>query len=201
MANHVSTFITVDATTDIIQHLKEKILTNCVHDGFGLDTNASLRLFSMLYPDWPTKNGEPDWPDRSYMLNNVGAKWCFLEDCYVNDDDTIMELSFTSAWDAPENLFYEFAEYVRNLIKSPISEFEMELAAEDEALLHLSGGFANRFGTEFICDYDCNFNRPDEGDYEETEHHDLALDEFWDAVINYKNELINECKQELITYP
>ena len=201
MANNVSTFITINATTDIIQHLKEKILITHVNDGFGFDSVVSLNLFSMVYPEWPTENDKPIWPDRSYMLENVGAKWCFLEDCYVSDDDTIMELSFTSAWNAPENMFYEFAEYVRNLIKSPTSEFEMELTAEDEAFLHLSGGYANRFGSEFICDYECNFIQPDQDDYEDSGHYDLALDEFWDSVINYKIELVNECKQELITHP
>jgi hypothetical protein len=200
MANHVSTFITIDGTTDIIQHLKEKILINHVNNGFGLDVNVSLSLFSMLYPEWPTENAEPIWPDRSYMLDNVGAKWCFLEDCYVNNDDTIMELSFTSAWDTPEKLFYRFAEYVQNLINSSTSKFEMELTSEDEALLHLSGGYANRFGTEFICDHNCNFIHPDQDNYEDPSHYDLALEEFWDAVINYKIELVNECKQELITY-
>lgn len=200
MANHVSTFITIDATTDIIQHLKEKILINHVNNGFGFDANVSLSLFSMLYPEWPTENDEPIWPDRSYMLDNVATKWCFLEDCYVNNDDTFMELSFTSAWDAPEKLFYRFAEYVQNLIKSSTSKFEMELTAEDEAFLHLSGGYANRFGTEFICDHNCNFIHPDRDNYEDPSHYDLALEEFWDAVINYKIELVNECKQELKTY-
>ena len=201
MANHVTTAITINATTDIILYLKKVILTNVSNDATWNQTEnlTTLNLFSLLYKDWPTEDNAPSWPDRTYMMDNVGAKWCYLNDYYFTDDT--IELYFESAWAAPESLIYHLTDHINDKFKFPDSEFEMQITAEDENYCHVSGGYANQFGCEFYCDHDTDFMYPDPDDFDSITEHDDAIEQFYEELQNHKMKLLLDAKEELKLYP
>jgi len=197
MANHVTTNIVIQTTTDIITHL-----VNHINNGITDTTSYSdrenimtLNLFSMLYESWPTENGEPTWPTRTYMMDVVGSKWCFLSDIEFDDDSLCLNL--TSAWDAPNWFIYRLSDYINEKLVTDTSKFEMEITSEDEGYNHVSGGFANKNGCEFTCDYDPPFSYPDSDDYDDDGDFDIALDTFYQSVADHITILIHEAKLEL----
>ena len=201
MANHVSTFITINGPSDIILYLKKFIVKDISNDMTwdGRINLSTLNLYSLLYEDWPTEDNAPSWPDREYMMNNISAKWCYLNDYYFDTSDTIIELYFESAWDAPESLIYRLVDHINHKFKD--SEFEMNITSEDEGYNHVSGGYANQFGCEFYCDYNPPFEYPDPENYDDIEYdHDQALDDFYQEVEDHKMKLLIEAKEELKLY-
>ena len=77
----------------------------------------------------------------------------------------------------------------------------MEATSEDEAYQNVSGGYANQHGSEFIVEDDNIPPYPDDEDFDSQEKHDEAIEEFYDKIADMKDDLLNECKQDLIMYP
>ena len=193
MANNVYTVVSIEASKEVIKNFVDKIFTPEVEKADWQKKSDLLadNLYRLLYKDYP-KEYSRDW-----MTENIGAKWCFIHDWQVDDD--IIDLTFDSAWYPPEELFHELADWFTKR-----GEFEMEARSEDEAYLHVSGGYANQNGSEFIMEDDNLPEYPDEDDFEDKEDeyaYDEAVEKFYDKISEIKDDLILECKQDLIVYP
>lgn len=193
MANNVYTVVSIEASKEVLKNFADKIFTPEVEKADWQKKSDLLanNLYRLLYKDYPKEYS------REWMTENVGAKWCFVHDWQVDDD--IIDLTFDSAWYPPEELFHELADW---FIKR--GEFEMEARSEDEAYLHVSGGYANQNGSEFIMEDDDLPEYPDEDDFEDSKDeyaYDEAVENFYDKISEIKDDLILECKQDLILYP
>ena len=193
MANNVYTVVSIEASKELIKNFVDKLFTPEVEKADWQKKSDLLdnNLYRLLYKDYPKEYS------REWMTENVGAKWCFVHDCQVDDD--LIDLTFDSAWYPPEELFHELADW---FIKR--GEFEMEARSEDEAYLHVSGGYANQNGSEFIMEDDDLPEYPDEDDFEDNKDqyaYDEAVENFYDKISEIKDDLILECKQDLILYP
>jgi len=191
MANNVYTVVSIESSKKVIKNFVDKIFTPEVEKADWREKSDMLadNLYGLLYKDYPKDNLTRDW-----MTENVGAKWCFIHDWQVDDD--IIDLTFDSAWYPPEELFHEIADWFTKR-----GEFEMEATSEDEAYLHVSGGYANQNGSDFICDDEDLPEYPDDEDFDTTEEYDEAVEKFYDTIADRKEDLVNECKQDLIVYP
>ena len=193
MANNVYTVVSIEASKEVLKNFADKIFTPEVEKADWQKKSDLLanNLYRLLYKDYPKEYS------REWMTENVGAKWCFVHDWQVDED--IIDLTFDSAWYPPEELFHELADW---FIKR--GEFEMEARSEDEAYLHVSGGYANQNGSEFIMEDDDLPEYPDEDDFEDNKDqyaYDEAVENFYDKISEIKDDLILECKQDLILYP
>jgi len=194
MANNVYTVVSIEASKETLKNFTDKLFTPEVEKADWRQKSDLLadNLYGLLYKDYPKDNLTRDW-----MTENVGAKWCFVHDWQVDDD--IIDLTFDSAWYPPDELFHKIADWFTKR-----GEFEMEARSEDEAYLHVSGGYANQNGSEFICEDDGLPEYPDEDDFEDNEDqyaYDEAVEKFYDKISEIKDDLILECKQGLIVYP
>ena len=190
MANNVYTVVSIEASKKLIKNFTDKIFTPEVEKAEWQKKSDLLadNLYGLLYKDYPKDNLTRDW-----MIENVGAKWCFVHDWFIEDD--LIELTFDSAWYPPEELFHELADWFTKR-----GEFTMEAKSEDEAYLHVSGGYANQHGSEFICEDDGLPEYPDDEDFNDQYEYDEAVEKFYDDINDIKENLINECKQDLIIY-
>jgi hypothetical protein len=193
MANNVYTVVSIEASKEVLKNFADKIFTPEVEKADWQKKSDLLanNLYRLLYKDYPKEYS------REWMTENVGAKWCFIHDWQVDDD--IIDLTFDSAWYPPEELFHELADWFTKR-----GEFEMEARSEDEAYLHVSGGYANQNGSEFIMEDDDLPEYPDDDDFEDNKDqyaYDEAVDNFYDKISEIKDDLILECKQDLILYP
>ena len=191
MANNVYTVVSIESSKKVIKNFVDKIFTPEVEEADWQKKSDILanNLYGLLYKDYPKDNLTRDW-----MIENVGAKWCFIHDWQLDDD--IIDLTFDSAWYPPEELFHELADWFAKR-----GEFEMEARSEDEAYLHVSGGYANQNGSEFIMEDDNLPEYPDDEDFDSQEDHDEAVENFYDKISEIKDDLILECKQDLLIYP
>jgi len=193
MANNVYTVVSIEASKEVLKNFADKIFTPEVEKADWQKKSDLLanNLYRLLYKDYPKEYS------REWMTENVGAKWCFIHDWQVDAD--IIDLTFDSAWYPPEELFHELADWFTKR-----GEFEMEARSEDEAYLHVSGGYANQNGSEFIMEDDDLPEYPDDDDFEDNKDqyaYDEAVDNFYDKISEIKDDLILECKQDLILYP
>ena len=191
MANNVYTVVSIESSKKLIKNFADKLFTPEVEEADWQKKSDLLadNLYGLLYKDYPKDNLTRDW-----MIENVGAKWCFVHDWMVDDDN--IDLTFDSAWYPPEELFHEIADWFAKR-----GEFEMKAKSEDEAYLHVSGGYANHNGSEFICEDDNLPEYPDEEDYKDQYEFDEAVEKFYDQIDDIKEDLILECQQDLIVYP
>ena len=193
MANNVYTVVSIEASKEVLKNFTEKLFTSEVEEADWQSKSSMIadNLYGLLYKDYPKDNLTREW-----MTENVGAKWCFVHDWQVDDD--IIDLTFDSAWYPPDELFHEIADWFTKR-----GEFEMEARSEDEAYLHVSGGYANHNGSEFICEDEDIPEYPDEDDFIDNKDqyaYDEAVDEFYDKISEIKDDLINECKEGLVVY-
>jgi hypothetical protein len=194
MANNVYTVVSIESSKKVIKNFVDKIFTPEVEEADWQKKSDILadNLYGLLYKDYPKDNLTREW-----MTENVGAKWCFIHDWQIDDD--IIDLTFDSAWYPPEELFHELADWFAKR-----GEFEMEARSEDEAYLHVSGGYANQNGSEFIMEDENLPEYPNDEDFEDNEDeyaYDEAVDNFYNKISEIKDDLILECKQDLILYP
>jgi hypothetical protein len=187
MANNVYTLVSIESSKEILKNFADKLFTPDVEEADWQLKSSIIadNLYGLLYKDYPKDNLTRDW-----MTENVGAKWCFVHDWQVDDD--IIDLTFDSAWYPPDELFHKLAEYFKQF-----GEFEMEARSEDEAYLHVSGGYANHNGSEFICEDEDIPEYPDEDDFKDDKDpsaYDYAVENFYDKISEIKDNLILECK-------
>ena len=193
MANNVYTVFSIESTKKSIEKLTNLLHSKEIEEAdwqkkSDLLTNS---LYSLLYKDYPKE----DYPTREWMTENIGAKWCFVHDWYYGED--YIDLTFESAWNTPEDLFHTFAEYITN---TSDDTFSMELRSEDEAYLHIAGGFASNIGSEVIIEDDYEIPHPNSEDpkyKDKDELYDEDLEKFYDHVNDVKDNLIEECRNIL----
>ena len=190
MANNVYTLVTIESSKNVIKEFSDKIITPEVEKANWSQKSTIIaeNLFKLIYDNYPAEYS------REWMAENLGAKWCFVHDWQL-DDDTI-DLTFDSAWYPPDELFHKLAEYFKQF-----GDFEMEARSEDEAYQNVSGGYANQNGSEFLVEDEDIPPYPDDEDFDSQEDHDEAIEEFYDKIADMKDELLNECKENLALYP
>ena len=191
MANNVYTVMTIESTKKSIEKL-----TNLFHDEqiesadwMEKSTLLANKIYKLIYPNFPED------PTRDWMTENLGAKWCFVHDWYYGED--YIDFTFDSAWYCPEELFHQLAEFVANTITDT---FSMELRSEDEAYLHVSGGFASHIGSEIIVEDEFEKEYPDQDNekYKDNDQlYDEDLESFYDYIEELKDKLIEESRDIL----
>ena len=191
MANNVYTVMTIESTKKSIEKL-----TNLFHDEqiesadwMEKSTLLANKIYKLIYPNFPED------PTRDWMTENLGAKWCFVHDWYYGED--YIDFTFDSAWYCPEELFHQLAEFVSNNITDT---FSMELRSEDEAYLHVSGGFASHIGSEIIVEDEFEKEYPDQDNekYKDNDQlYDEDLESFYDYIEELKDKLIEESRDIL----
>jgi hypothetical protein len=87
-------------------------------------------LFNNLF------HGLPD--TREAWIDEVGAKWCYLDDVDASDDTVY--LNIVSAWDFPEGLFYKLSDFLREQYPGA----KMEGTFEDEGYCFVGACAANQ---------------------------------------------------------
>lgn len=94
MANNMTTNIVIEGNEELMNYLKER--KEVVDSG----DDCYLSFVGSFYDNMEN--------DRSWFIDNVGAKWCYHEDFYVEDDTS--EITLVSAWYTPINLLEKLYE-------------------------------------------------------------------------------------------
>lgn len=156
MANHVSSYIEfynedealepkLYEYIDSIIETQKKIAEEAQKDSeyrmgiFSEGVDSVMKWFGIEVP------GEDDI-DRDWFINNVGAKWCHLED--IGDS----YISTTSAWSVP----YEFVE---NLCKALSVKFPGTFAVvsyDDECYNFIGASLVNEDGVDEVEELDAD---------------------------------------------
>jgi len=183
MANHVYSllevkFKTVDDTSRFLEWIEletdsEKYPENSTY--LSRMEACSNCLFESLY------DGTED--TRDWWLENVGAKWCYLDD--VDSSDDTVYLSLVSAWDFPEGLFFKLSDFLREQYAGA----KMEGTFEDEGYCFIGACAANQ---QFR---DIEYFHPDEEYFEDPNYRDeddCWTDAFFEEMSNKKDELLDE---------
>jgi len=191
MANNVYTVMTIESTKESIEKLTNLFYSEEIEKADWMEKTTLLadKIYKLIYPNFPEE------PTRDWMTENLGAKWCFVHDWHYGED--YMDLTFDSAWYCPEELFHQLAEFISNTIKDG---FSMELRSEDEAYLHVSGGFASHVGSEVIVEDEFEKEYPDSDDekYKDNDElYDEDLELFYEYISEMKDNLIEESRNYL----
>jgi hypothetical protein len=189
MANHVYTSFNITANSEVLQDFIEKVISDEAKaktwpENYSIMTDS---LYRLLYEDY-TEDSSREW-----MIDNIGAKWCWIHDWSA--DEEYIEFTMESAWSPPESFFNKLAEY---LIDTGV-DFELEVRSEDECHIHVSGGFANQNGYEFICIDQGYPSAPNEDDFTDDDSYYEAEEIYLAAIEDTIQDLIDECKYSLIT--
>ena len=183
MANHVYStfqlkFVDTEDCTKFLQWLghetdPEKYPENSTY--ISRVEATSNCLFDSLFPDIPDT--------RDAWIDQVGAKWCYLDD--VNASDDTVYLNIVSAWDFPEGLFYKLSDFLREMFPNA----KMQGTFDDEGYCFI-GAFASN--QQFR---DIEYFHPDEEFFDDPTYRDeddCWTDEFYNEMSNKKDELLDE---------
>ena len=192
MANNVYTVMTIESTKESIEKLTNLFYSDEIEKADWMEKSSLLanKIYKLIYPNFPEE------PTRDWMTENLGAKWCFVHDWSYGED--YIDFTFDSAWYCPEELFHQLAEFVANTITDT---FSMELRSEDEAYLHVSGGFATNAGSEVLVEDELEQEYPDSDDEKYKDNNELYDEDvnlFYDYISDLKDSLIDECRNSLI---
>lgn len=120
---------------------------------------------------------------RKWMYENIGAKWCYLDDIDASDDTVY--LNIVSAWDFPEGLFFKLSDFLREQYAGA----KMEGTFEDEGYCFVGACAANQ---QFR---DIEYFHPDEEYFEDPNYRDedgCWTDALFEEMSNKKDELLDE---------
>jgi len=179
MANHVMTTITIDGNEEVMKFLEEK---RKITEERNKD-DQYLALIGAFYEDIQN--------DRGWFGENVGAKWCYHDDFWVEDGEA--EICTTSAWYYPE----EFVKHLFEVCSKIDPECSISGDYEDESYSPVGGFAIDKNG--FHNDEEDDFEYPDEEDYVneegETDYdtYDTAMEEFYDLIYETRSNLRNKC--------
>lgn len=126
MANNMTTSIVIEGNEELMNYLKER--KEVVDSG----DDCYLSFVGSFYDDMEN--------DRSWFIDNVGAKWCYHEDFWVDDD--ISEITLVSAWYTPINLLEKLYE----LCSKVDPECNVYGTYEDEGYSPIGGFVVNKNG-------------------------------------------------------
>lgn len=152
MANHVSTYIEFfnedekfdEYFAEIIEQEKKRVealpknednpFANTI---FGDTITGMMSAFGIEVPD---EEGQ----DRNWFIDNVGAKWCYLED--VGES----YVSTTSAWSVP----FDFAAAMCKKLNEKFPNTFAVLSYEDEAYNFVGVGVVDESGVDEVEELD-----------------------------------------------
>ena len=171
MANEVRTFIEVKS--DKNETFKK------LQDLFG---GADYK--TMYETDWLYHKlyGEKEY-DRGVYTEEMGAKWCFVDD--MDADEGVFTMTTVSAWYYCEGAIRK----IQEILQEVDEEVCIAFTYEDESLDPIGGGACYK-GELFT--YEDSLEWPNYDDYEEESDYDSALEEMYDSVYQICEELKNE---------
>lgn len=185
MANHVYTTINITGNKEVMEKLEEikiKVEEN--------NEENYLALIKGFYNNVENTYG--------WFSENVGAKWCYHDEFFVDIDSEYAEIRTTSAWYPP----LEFVQYVYNLCSEIDPDCEIDGDYENEATTPIGGFAVNKKGF-YDEEYDGELEYPDEDDYEipEGEYHsveyDNAMETYYDKVSDKRSEMKSLAHEKL----
>lgn len=177
MANHVYTTINITGNKKVMEKLEEikiKVEEN--------NNDNHTALISGFYDNMENT--------YAWYGDNVGAKWCYHDEFWVDIEGEVAEITTTSAWYPP----LEFVQHIYNICSSLDSEFEIDGDYENEATTPIGGFVINKNGFNHE-EYDEEIEYPDEDNYEipEGEYHsqeyDYAMEEFYEKVSEIRSDM------------
>ena len=177
MANNMTTSIVIEGNEELMNYLKER--KEVVDSG-----DDYLSFVGSFYDNMEN--------DRSWFIDNVGAKWCYHEDFWVESDTS--EITLVSAWYTPIDLLVKLYE----LCSKVDSECNIYGTYEDESYSPI-GGFVvdkNGFNSE-----EEGVEYPNEDDFI-GEDGEIDYDLYESAVEDFHNnlwEIKERLKQEAIS--
>lgn len=172
MANNMTTSIVIEGNEELMNYLKER--KEVVDSG----DDRYLSFVGSFYDNMEN--------DRSWFIDNVGAKWCYHEDFWVESDTS--EITLVSAWYTPINLLEKLYE----LCSKVDSECNIYGTYEDESYSPI-GGFVvdeNGYNSE-----EEEVEYPNEDDYigengeVNYDLYDMVVEDFYNDLWEIKERL------------
>lgn len=177
MANHVSTYITVESNNPAVyEKLKE------LFNGKSYDEIAEpITLYNIFYP-------ENEGYDRSQYSEQMGAKWVYSDNVDFGDD--YFEMSTVSAWYFCDGMIKRMGEILSEIDEEVLIKFTFE----EETLSPIGGGAC--YKGKFIS-YEDEYEWPDEEELSQEEY-DEAYDSMWEDVHHICNQLMEDAVRDII---
>ena len=120
---------------------------------------------------------------REWWIDNIGAKWCYLDD--VDSSDDTVYLSIVSAWTFPEGLFFKLTDFLREHYPGA----KVEGTFDDESYCFIGACASNQQYR------DIEYFHPDEEFFDDPKYRDeddCWTDAFYEEMSNKKDELLDE---------
>lgn len=176
MANHVYTnfeitFKSEEDCNDFAQLIKFDPTNEDITFGERIEICCNTMMTTL----WPENEDT-----RTWWLDNVGAKWMYFDD--VDQVDSTIYIQLTTAWDFPEGLFYKLTDFLRERYQ----DVTLQSTFEDEGYNFVGAAASNQ---EFR---DIDYHHPDFEELDEyKDEDDCWTEEFYDEMMNIKEELLN----------
>jgi hypothetical protein len=180
MANSVYTYIEVESENPkVFKKLQEMFPES---DDWVTQSDG-MYLYNKLYG-----YGQNLEYDRSEFTEQMGAKWCHIEE--LETDDEYFTLSTESAWYYIEGAI----EQLHHILSEIDEKVWVKFTFDDESPSQPLGGGAVYMGE--LCCMDEVFDSPDEENYDTEEEYDEAMDMYWEEQVEKKTDL----QQDAINY-
>ena len=177
MANHVSTWIEVTSDNNEVYQKMIDMFRGASWE----DQQQTMWWYKKLY-----NLDESVEYDRGEYTEDMGAKWCYIDDSQIEDE--YCEINTTSAWSWPK----EAIEQLWNVLSEVDEDVEVSFTFEDEGLNFIGGGCMWRGE---MVDYSEDWS--DKIPNEEDEDYDEKWESLWDNVADAKDELMVEARTDV----
>ncbi len=177
MANHVYTTINITGNKEVMEKLDD--IKSVV------DVNNEDNYLALAKGFFETIQN-----DRVWFAENIGAKWCYHDDFWVDIDGEVAEIMTTSAWYPPLDL----VKHIYNICSEIDPDCEVDGDYENEATTPIGGFVINKNGFQHE-EYDDEVEYPDEENYEneegdmDDESYDYAMEEYYEKIANLRSEM------------
>jgi hypothetical protein len=185
MANNVWTTINIEGGTP---ETMKKVAELFEHEKGGKSSDMDSEwLCRTIYEDYE--------PTRSWMHENMGPKWIYVEDLMIFED--YIEFSTQSAWDYPDIYLKKLLETVLKIDEA----ITIRAQFDDEMPNFVGAAYGNKNGYYDLFDHDVE--RPSEEDFEDEEGeidydaHDEAVEKYDYELDEIKDDLLSECQTAL----
>ena len=168
MANHVTTWIAVhQGTAQVFKKLKEMFT---LPEG-KWDYSEEIDFHKLLYPN----HVDEDY-DRNVFTERMGAKWCYISDVDVMDDDEF-NMTTISAWNWSSGAFERLFEILKEIDEDVV----LTATYEDEGYNFVGGAAISKL--EGLFDYqDDTLEYPDKSTFKDENEYELAMNNFYELV-------------------
>ncbi len=175
MANNMRTDISIYGNKELMNYLKER--KEVVDSGDDPD----LSFVGSFYDNMEN--------NRLWFGDNVGAKWCYHEDFYVEDD--VSEVTLVSAWYTPIKLI----EKLYSLCSEIDPNCEINGTYEDESYSPVGGFVVDKNGfnsEEEEVEYPIEDDFIGEDGEVNYELYEFAVEDFYNNLLDIKQSLLVE---------